>query len=218
VKEAIKEKIRETRLYNLLGDRVVRLRGRFFDWRHNVETAIEVDVRKLKIDSLNKDHAVSYVGTDPKSLAKLLKDIHIEFEKFVFVDLGSGKGRVLLMASEYPFKKITGVEFSSELHEIALKNIKSYKNPARKCSNIESIHEDAARFTPPEEPTVFYLFNPFRPQVLEKVIENVEKSFRENPREIYFIYANPLHEEILKNSPIFRQQRADVWYSIYKTI
>ena len=217
MKEAVKVKIRKTRAYNLVSSKFFRLRGRIFDWRFNIETARDVDIRELKIDSPNLIHGVMYAATDPKSFIKLFDSWEIEFEKFSFVDFGSGKGRVLMMASEYPFKKITGIEFSSELNEAALKNIKNYKSPSQKCRRIEAVNLDAALFVPPGEPTVFYIFNPFRPQVLEQVVGNIERSLEENPREIYFVYANPLHEEILKNSRFFEHHFSDAWYSIYKS-
>ncbi len=60
-------------------------------------------------------------------------------QDFTFIDLGSGKGRVLLMASEYPFQKIIGVEFMPELHRAAQKNIAGYSH---------AIGSDAGRSKP----------------------------------------------------------------------
>lgn len=36
----------------------------------------------------------------------------VPLQDYDFLDFGSGKGRTLLMAASFPFKKITGVEFS----------------------------------------------------------------------------------------------------------
>ena len=42
----------------------------------------------------------------------------------VFIDLGSGKGRmVLAAAARYPFKRVIGVELAEQLHEVARANV-----------------------------------------------------------------------------------------------
>ncbi len=214
----IKEKVRKTKAYGRVGAYLFARRARAFDKKHNVETAREVRFHELEIDSPNVAHGVFYAGTDPKSFRPILDQLKIRFEDFVFVDFGSGKGRALLMASERPFKKITGVEFALELDAVARKNIASYTNSNQKCRNIESICQDATLFAPPIEPTVFYIFNSFHAQILSIVLTNIEKSIAENPREIYIIYACPMHNEVLQASNFFDEIYSDTWYSVYKNI
>lgn len=213
---AVKEKIRNSAAYAHLGRYIYTLRNRSFDRRHNVETAREVTLEELSIDSPNRQYGVMYAGTDPKSFKKLFDNFEIDHEKFVFVDLGSGKGRVLLMAAEYPFQKITGVEFAAELNAIAQKNIRNYRNKKQKCMNLESVRADAAEFVPPAQPTIYYIFNPFLAEVLSKVVNNIEQSLADNPREIYFIYAYPTQKHIFEQSPVFNEIYSDEWYSIFK--
>ncbi len=212
----IKEKIRKTKAYGYIGNQLFIRRAVAFDKKHNVETAREVRLHELEIDSPNVKHGVFYAGTDPKSFRGVLDNLEIKFEDFVFIDLGSGKGRALLMASERPFKKIIGVEFASELTNIAQKNILSFKNAEQKCRNIEAVCQDATLFVPPSEPCVFYVFNAFHAGIVGEVLENIENSFKENPREIYFIYANPVHIEVLQGNKFFKEIYSDTWYSIYR--
>lgn len=214
----IKEKIRNTKAYDFFGNYLFIRRAKAFDKKHNVETWREVRLHELEIDSPNVEHGVFYAGTDPKSFRSILDRLQINYEDFAFVDLGSGKGRALLMAAERPFKKIIGVEFAPELNRIAQKNILDYKNPARKCLRIEAVCQDAALFNPPEEPTVFYVFNAFHAPIIVKVLENIERSFNQKPREIYFIYANPAHNEALRETAFFKEIYSDTWYSIYKNL
>ena len=216
--DLIKEKIRSTKAYGIVGGYLFGQRARAFDKKYNVETAREVRFSELKIDSPNVEHGVFYAGTEPKSFQHILNFFNIEFEKYEFIDLGSGKGRALLMASERPFKKITGIEFSSELNAVAQKNIASYKNLDQKCRQIELICLDAALFIPPPEPIVFYAFNPFHAEVLSLVLTNIEQSLGENPREIYIIYACPIHNEVLRGSAFFKEVYSNAWYSIYKNL
>ena len=212
----IKEKIRKTKAYDYFGNQLFIRRAEAFDRKHNVETAREVRLHELEIDSPNVKHGVFYAGTDPKSFRGIWDHLKIKLEDFVFIDLGSGKGRALLMASELPFKKIIGVEFSSELNTIACKNILNFKNAEQKCRDIEAVCQDATLFVPPFEPCIFYVFNAFHAGIVAEVLKNLEKSFNENPREIYFIYANPVHLDVLQENRFFEEFYSDIWYSIYK--
>lgn len=216
--QTIKEKLRNTGVYNFVGSYLQRRRARAFDKKYNVETAREVKLRELKIDSPNVNLGEMYAGTDPKSFKSIFNGLAINFEDFVFVDLGSGKGRVLLMASDFPFKEIIGVEFSPELNETANRNIASYKNSSQKCRRIESIHQDAVLFALPPHPTVFYIFNPFKPEIFSKMLGNIEKSLAENPREIYFVCANPFPKQVFEGIKNFKKFYADTWYSIFNNI
>lgn len=213
---SIKEKIRKTKAYDYFGNQLYIRRAEAFDKKYNVETAREVRMHELEIDSPNVEHGVFYAGTDPKSFPGILDSLKIEFENFVFIDLGSGKGRALLMASERPFEKIIGVEFASELNAIAQKNILSFRNSEQKCRNIEAVCQDATRFVPPPEPCVFYVFNAFHAGIVAEVLGNIERSFNEKPRDIYFIYANPVHIEVLQKNEFFNEFYSNTWYAIYK--
>ncbi len=212
----IKERIRKTKAYDYFGNQLYVRRAEAFDKKHNVETAREVRLHELKIDSPNVKHGVFYAGTDPKSFRHIFDVLQINLENFVFIDLGSGKGRALLMASERPFKKIIGVEFSKELNEIARKNIVSFTNSEQKCRDVEALCQDATLFVPPPEPCIFYVFNAFHAGIVAEVLENIERSCSENSRDIYFIYANPVHIEVLRENSFFNEVYSDSWYSIYK--
>src|SRR5712691_7133679 len=57
-----------------------------------------------------------YQPTEPVLFEEMLASIKIDFRNFTFIDLGSGKGRVLLLASDYPFRQIVGVELLPALN------------------------------------------------------------------------------------------------------
>ena len=140
---------------------------------------------------------------------------HFTFEHFTFIDLGSGKGRTLLLASEYPFKKIVGVELIPELHRAAQENIRSYRSATERCSRVEAVCADACEFRFPVEPLVLYLFNPLPESGLRRLIANLEKSLAENPRTVYVLYHNPLHERVLSESAVFARVGGTEQYSVY---
>ena len=78
----------------------------------------------------------------------------VEARNWLFVDLGCGKGRGLLLAKELGFGKIVGVEFSPSLAKIARRNVTRYKQ-------ISVVQGDASKYIFPPEPIVIYMYNPF---------------------------------------------------------
>lgn len=217
MKSSIKNILRRSFVYKRLTNPIYRARARMFDLKHNVNTAREVHLEELKIDSPNVAYGVFYAGTDARFFRNVLTNWDIWYEDFVFVDLGSGKGRAIQMASEFPFKRIIGVEFSSELAKIAERNLPRYRTAEKKCDNLEVVCEDAAAFSFPKEPLLVYMFNPFGRTVVSKVVKNIEDSYRGCPREIYIIYANPCHADLIKQSSLFEEINSDEWHSMYRS-
>jgi SAM-dependent methyltransferase len=145
----------------------------------------------------------------------LRQQSHLDFHDFVFLDLGSGKGRTLLMASDYPFRRIVGVELLPALHQAAQENLSKYRSETQKCFALESICVDATEFPLPAGPTVLYLFNPFPEAGLRRVIANLEQSLRTHPRAVYLLYHNPLLGHVLTGSVTLKEISGTHQYSIY---
>jgi hypothetical protein len=119
------------------------------------------------------------------------------------------------MAADFPLRRILGVELLPALHEIALENIRRYQSAAQKCFAVESICGDAQEFVFPPEPLVLYLFNPLPEAGLRQMIHNLDSSLRENPRQVYVLYHNPLLEHVLAESVALRKVDGTEQYSIY---
>jgi hypothetical protein len=141
----------------------------------------------------------------------------IEFDRFTFVDIGSGKGRTLLMASEYPFRKIVGVELIAELHDAAEENIRAYHSATQRCRQIEAVCADACEFVFPETPLVFYLFNPLPESGMKRLMARLEKSLAANPRPVWILYHNPLLEHVIGEGAGFARVGGTEQYSIYSS-
>jgi SAM-dependent methyltransferase len=156
-----------------------------------------------------------YQPTEPALFREMMDQLKIDFSRFTFIDLGSGKGRTLLMASEYPFRRIMGVELLPELHRAAQDNLENYKSEFQKCFHMEAICADVRDFEFPREPTVLYLFNPLPEAGLEKVIRRLEQSLRRDPRQVYIIYHNPLLERLLVGNSSLKKTGGTHQYSIF---
>jgi hypothetical protein len=156
-----------------------------------------------------------YQPTEPSLFREMMASLPVAFDTFTFVDLGSGKGRTLLMASEYPFRKIVGVELMAELHRAAEENIRAYHSATQRCSQIEAVCTDACEFVFPTEPLVLYLFNPLPESGLRRLIASLEKSLAANPRPLYVLYHNPLLGHLFGEGAVFVGVGGTEQYSIY---
>jgi SAM-dependent methyltransferase len=118
----------------------------------------------------------------------------------VFLDIGSGKGRVVFLAATHRIKRVIGVELSSTLHVVAQENLRL----ARKwlvCKDIEFACGDATTYQVPDDVTIVYFFNPFVGPPFMKVIDNIGESIRRRPRKVHIFYTNPvMHDEVMQRS------------------
>jgi SAM-dependent methyltransferase len=113
------------------------------------------------------------------------------FEDFVFIDFGSGQGRTLLLASEYGFRRIVGLEFSPELNLVGQHNIQKCRDRHPTCGPAESRCTDFLDFSLPKVPSVFFFFDPCEDHILLKVLRNIPLSLAEHPRAAYIVYVAP---------------------------
>lgn len=168
-----------------------------FDQLYGVDTAGVVPLSDLNIDNDSWIFGSQYqaIGSHVH-FTEILNSLEVPYDEFVFIDLGSGKGRAVLKASLIPFKKIVGVEFSAELHRTAENNLHRWPGDKQKCKEIELLCMDAGNYRLPDEPFVLYMYNPFGRPVMQRVIENVVATFLERPRRIIVLYFTPRATEL----------------------
>jgi hypothetical protein len=161
---------------------------RSYDREHGVDTAGILRLDRLTVVGENREWATRYQSIHPEIFRDLMRALPIaDPSRFTFVEFGSGKGRPLLLASEFPFKQIIGLEFCLELHEAAVANIARFHSPAQRCFRIQSICIDAAEWDPLPGPLVLFFYNPFEIHVWKRVLRKLERSLDEQPREIYVV-------------------------------
>ncbi len=137
-------------------------------------------------------------------LGAMLERLHLDYRRFCFVDVGSGKGRALLLASDYPFREIIGIELSPELDRVARANIARYdraKGGLLPRPPVISMQGDATEFSWPPGPLIVYMWNAFAGPVMERVFHNLEASLKQHPRELYLVYIHPELESMLAGLP-----------------
>lgn len=164
-------------------------RCRAWDLAHGVDTCGEIPLVKLDFQNKNKTPGLEYQSHNPKIIRAGLMALAIHHEDYTFVDFGCGKGRVLLVASEFPFRKIIGVEFAPSLAETARQNLKRYRSRNQKCSDIEVVTGDAVEYALPPGPLVLYFFSPFSREVMAQIVQNLESSIQESPRDLLVLFS-----------------------------
>lgn len=179
-----------------------KLDDRWFDLRHGTDTAGRIVLDALKISGDNKSRGVNYTPTHASAFRRLIGSLSLPSDS-VLVDLGCGKGKVLLLASQYRFQRIVGVEFSPELCAVAKSNVSSFRKRAAITNDLEIIERDAADYAIENDQNVFFLFNPFDAVVMGQVIANIQASLERRRRRVWIVYNNPVCHEVIQRSGAF---------------
>jgi hypothetical protein len=190
---------------------------RIWDWRYQVRTCGDVQVEDLQVASTVRQQARGYVPTHPKLVRQLFDALPLQNGKFLLVDLGSGKGRVLVVGLSYPFARIEGVEVDPMMHGIAEANLLSYRGK-RRCESARSLCINVCNYQFEPMDTVFFLFSPFRTQLMKLVLGRIFQSLKTHPRDVFIVFHNPEeHEKFIEESCLFipfaRAIASKIWRS-----
>jgi predicted RNA methylase len=158
-----------------------------FDRQHGTDTAAVFAVRAD--DPPAPGQVVRSGPTHPAVLRHIFSSLHVEPRDFSFVDFGSGKGRALLCAAAFPFKRIVGVEWSTDLCTVALRNIDIFRSRNPSAPEIEVNCLNVLDYEVPSGPVVVYIFNPFGPKLTRQVFEKIRRHARTTPDRCLVVYA-----------------------------
>jgi hypothetical protein len=185
-----------------------------FDRRFGTDTARVI--YPWNLPSIGGQHTPEihhYEATPAWLIREILQSIPLQPNRFAFVDMGSGKGRALLVASELPFLKIVGVELSHELHLIAEQNIKLYRPASQLCTAFFLHCMNAIEYTFGPEPLVLFLFNPFGKDSIRTILTSLEASLNTTPRQAFVVYVNPRFESSAQSAHFLRRvTKGGAWW------
>ncbi len=184
-----------------------------YDLEHSVDTTRANVPFQTQLSAALAGH--QYFPTEPWLFAEMMHALPIEFRRFTFVDLGSGKGRTLLMAAEYGFQSIVGVEFMPALHRVAEDNIRRFVAQHTSRAQLRSFCLDARDYDFPHEPLVVYMFNPFPEPVFSSVLQHLQRSAEQHPRPIYIAYRYPEFKELLEKARWLKEIAGTEQWAIY---
>ncbi len=175
-----------------------------FDEEHGVETGGFRSWRELQTGGANDPYISGYIGVGP-SIARRLIGMVEDPEQYAFVDLGCGKGRALVIASERPFRRVIGVEIAAELAGAAAVNAQAIRTKYPRRPEIEVLQADAATFVLPPGPLVLFLYQPFEMPVMRAVAASLAKSLAASPRPAIVIYVFPVLRRAFDRLPILER-------------
>jgi hypothetical protein len=167
-------------------------RNQVFDRLYNVDTAAELPLEAagVPLADVARGNGV-YRPLTEGAFRAAMDSVKIDARAFTFVDIGSGKGKVLFMASDWPFKRIVGIEYAIGLHEIAVRNVATYRSESRQCAQIEPLHGDALAYTLPPGPLVLFVFNALAEEFMRALVKKLDQqAAAQAGRPVLLIYTN----------------------------
>ncbi|MCH8238524.1 MAG: hypothetical protein IIB62_00465 [Proteobacteria bacterium] len=170
-----------------------------------VRTGAHIPLSILSVPSHLRRSGHDYRPTPRLVFKWAMEAVAEPFARYAFVDYGAGRGRVLLLASHYPFEKITGAESAAELYDDCLLNIAQYPRSLMKCRDVECRHLSALRLDVPEEETVFFFNNPFNRSMLERVAGKILSSCERAPRRCTVVCVDIGEHRLFAETGIFRE-------------
>ncbi|HEX5131180.1 MAG TPA: class I SAM-dependent methyltransferase [Candidatus Krumholzibacteria bacterium] len=190
-----------------MGRHIALARARFadrtFDRRFASDTAGVVENTALKdVASPHLAHGIRYEPTFAAPLVQLLRATAVPAHG-TFVDIGCGKGRVLMLAALYGFRKLTGVDYSASLCQTAGRNLNHLRQARALPIDVRIVAADAAEYVFQPDDRVVYLFNPFDDVVLRMVLAHLGQSLAAHPRPVWLIYHHPVWRAAIDERPEF---------------
>lgn len=185
-----------------------------FDLAHGTETSGLLSGTVIARGTTHEaTDLTAYYGIAPSILRALfdlwLRELHPQapIERTVMLDVGAGKGRAMLVASEYPFLRVEGIELNPKLADIARRNISIWEKaqPSTMLAPLVLQEDDATRMPLPQEPLLAHLFHPFEDRLLRRFLRHVEKDLTASPRPFDLFYVNAEHDSLLDRNPAFER-------------
>jgi SAM-dependent methyltransferase len=220
---SIFERLKTTPPYRAARAAKARLERLVFERGDLVDTGPEVSLEEFGLDDPER---IPYEASAWGFLRRALRRCEIGPDD-VFLDIGSGKGRVIWQAAQHPFARVIGVEIAPELTAVARGNIDRNRDRLA-AEKIELITADATSFQIPDDVTFIYLYNPVKGALFREILRNITASLDRRPRRLTLIYANPEQEEDVLATGRFEQKhvlkglRPDIdrssWVNVYTSL
>ena len=173
-----------------------------FDVVNNTDTHTRVPIQNYSSSTDKIDSAYQYMPAFTSLILSSIKKI-INIDNSVlnseFIDIGSGKGKALIIANKLGFINGTGYEINSDLCEIGNKNLQLVK-----ASKFKILNQNAVNPKIIPDFRVCYFYNPFNKQMTKKFIKIIEGKKSKNKK--FLIYINPLYSYLLKENWILLEQ------------
>ena len=197
--QQLRESLRQRRLKGTLLRALAYVADYWWDLKYHTDTFAWVAVERLGIDTQLQAHAYRYQPSQAIPLRQLLRTLDIPPGK-VLVDFGCGKGKALLVAAEFGFAEVRGIEVSPVLCEIARNNCAAYRQKTNTPTRFVIVQADARQYPLADDEEVFFLYNPFDAAFVEQVIRCIGTSLHRRKRKIWILYGYPIHRATVEET------------------
>ena len=183
---------------------------RFFDRKYGIRTSGHVELSDTSFDPSKLRNATAYGPVNGWAFRRLLRNLDLP-KSLHFVDLGCGLARPCIVAAEYGFEKVTGVELAPELCITARENVERCHLPSEKKQRISIIQGDVFDYCERSEDDVFFIFRAFSLEFFRIVRTKLAARALQQDKTLTMIYTERLspgksHEvKSLSEDPAFRK-------------
>lgn len=179
-----------------------------FDRAHGVDTDGLLYADALATGHAHDDHNAGYYATAPSLFRGglelwrgTLAGTGYGAADYTLVDIGCGKGRVLMLAADYSFRAIVGIELNPRLTRVARKNLHKWLRRPRACPGVRIIEGDALSFPLPEGPLALFYFNSFERELTEQWLSRLAETARARTQPLDLIYIHPEFDALVRQLP-----------------
>ena len=167
-----------------------------FDTDHGVETSGRIGGSHLGAGHAHDVFNTAYVGVPPSRLRNAVAQWRQvagdrAIGEYAFFDMGCGKGRAVMLASEMGFRECVGVELDPGLAAVARRNLEMWERTGKARCAVRVMEGDATEAALPELPLLVYAYNPFRGPVVRRMMERLEAHAGTRVGEMDLIYLVP---------------------------
>lgn len=171
-----------------------------YDWRKGINARGIVPLAMLPLSAFEQEHGRRYQGSRRRVFKRLMKHFAPYLPQGTFLDVGCGKGRVMVLANDYGHKKIWGLDLSADLLRICQNNLQRFQQKTAARPSFQLFHSDICDFSAWAEVDIVYLFNPFDGVIFKKVMQSWERQLRPGQK-LFIIYVNPIRSFLLDLHP-----------------
>ena len=181
-----------------------------FDLEFGVRTSGLVAGRNLAAGHRHDLHITAYYAVAPSVFRNMIVRWRrcrppAPIDEYTLIDVGAGMGRAALLASEYPFRAVVGIEIHTALARIGRRNMALWRSAGRARAPMRMFCRDASEFPLPPGPCVAFLFNPFGAPVLRRLLRAWGDRLAANAGQMDILYVNNEQESVLRREPGFER-------------
>ena len=185
--------------------------GRSLDRKLGIRTNEFIDKEKSGVPEGSVETSEHHVAVNPRVFRSALAATGVDFPDFVFVDVGSGLGRAVILATRFGFKKIIGVEISKKLNDRAIENLVTFSKKAGKTP-CELLNMDALDYELPNQNLCIHINRPFSHELMAAFLEKIERSLSECPRKIVVVSVFLFEPWVFEKAPSLKLTKQTLFH------